>query len=109
MLLECLMNVCQRKSSMENYKENAPIHGGQKKRYKDTLKASLKDFNIPTESREQIAQDGTNWRGFIRKAAGEYEAKRLSEAEQKRAQRKARAKTSPTELSSPDLSLGKEA
>ena len=22
-------------------------HGGQKKRYKDTLKASLKDFNIP--------------------------------------------------------------
>ena len=30
-------------------------HGGQKKRYKDTLKA-LKDFNIPTESWEQIAQ-----------------------------------------------------
>ena len=24
-------------------------HGGQKKRYKDTLKPSLKDFNIPTE------------------------------------------------------------
>ena len=24
-------------------------HGGQKKRYKGTLKASLKDFNIPTE------------------------------------------------------------
>ena len=32
-------------------------HGGQKKRYKDTLKASLKDFNKPTESWEQIAQD----------------------------------------------------
>ena len=32
-------------------------HGGQKKRYKGTLKASLKDFNIPTESWEQIAQD----------------------------------------------------
>ena len=30
-------------------------HGGQKKRYKDTLKASLKEFNIPTESWEQIA------------------------------------------------------
>ena len=27
-------------------------HGGQKKRYKDTVKASLKDFNIPTESWE---------------------------------------------------------
>ena len=33
------------------------FHGGQKKRYKDTLKASLKDLNIPTESWEQIAQD----------------------------------------------------
>ena len=32
-------------------------HGGQKKRYKDTLKASLKDFNIPAESWEQSAQD----------------------------------------------------
>ena len=31
-------------------------HGGQKKRYKDTLKATLKDFNIPTESWEEIAQ-----------------------------------------------------
>ena len=35
-------------------------HGGQKKRYKDTLKkgkrkASLKDFNIPTESWEQTS------------------------------------------------------
>ena len=61
-------------------------HGGQKKRYKDTLKASLKDFNIPTESWEQIAQDRTMWRGLIRKGAGEYEAKRISKAEQKRAQ-----------------------
>ena len=33
--------------------------GGQKKRYDDTLKASLKDFNISTESWEQIAQDRT--------------------------------------------------
>ena len=79
-------------------------HGGQKKRYKDILKASLKDFNIPTESWEQIAQDRTKWRGLIRRGAGEYEAKRISEAEQKRAQRKARAKASPTELSSSDLS-----
>ena len=79
-------------------------HGGQKKRYKDTLKASLKDFNIPTESWEQIAQVRTKWRGLIKRGAGEYEAKRISEAEQKRAQRKARAKASPTELSSSDLS-----
>ena len=58
-------------------------HGGQKKRYKDFLKASLKDFNIPTESWEQIAQDRAKWRGFIRRGASEYETKRISEAEQK--------------------------
>ena len=79
-------------------------HGDQKKRYKDTRKASLKDFNVPTESWEQIAQDRTKWRGLIRRGAGEYEAERTREAEQKRAQRKARAKASPTELSSSDLS-----
>ena len=78
-------------------------HCGQRKRYKDTLKASFKDFNIPTDSWEQISQDRTKWRGLIRRGAGEYEAKRISEAEQKRAQRKARAKASPTELSSSDL------
>ena len=79
-------------------------HSGQKKRYMVTLKASLKDFNIPTESWEQIVQDRTKWRGLIRRGAGEYEAKRTNEAEEKRAQRKARAKASPTELSSLDLS-----
>ena len=101
MLLECLMNVCQRKTFMENYKlENA----GQKKRYKDTIKASLKDFSIPTESWELIAQDRTKWRGLIGRGAGEYEPKRISEAEQKRAQGKAGANASPTELSSLDPS-----
>ena len=79
-------------------------HGGQKKRYKDTLKASLKDFNIPTESWEQIAQDRTKWRGLIKREAEEYEAKRISEAKQKRAQRKTTAKASPTELSFSNLS-----
>ena len=57
-----------------------------------------------TESWEQIAQDHTKWRGLIKRGAGEYKAKRISEAEQKRAQRKARAKASPTELSSSELS-----
>ena len=76
----------------------------QKKRYKNTLKASLKDSNIPTELWEQIAHGRTTWRGLIKRGAGEYEAKRINEAEQKRAQRKARAKASPRELSSSDLS-----
>ena len=77
--------------------------GGQKKQYKDILKAFLKDFNIPTESWEQIAQDQAKWRGLIRRGAGEYEAKQISEVGQKLAQWKVRAKASPTALSSSDL------
>ena len=64
------------------------FQGGQKKRYKDTLKASLNDFNIPPESWEQIAQDRSKWRCLIRKGADDYEAKRVYE------ERKARAKGS---------------
>ena len=55
-------------------------HGDQKKGYKNTLKASLKDFYIITESWEQSAHDRAKWRGLIRRGADEYEAKRISEA-----------------------------
>ena len=65
---------------------------GQKKRYKDTLKASLKDFSIPIESWEQAAQDRTKWRCLINKGASQFEEKRICEAERKRKERKARAK-----------------
>ena len=58
---------------------------------------SLKEFNKPTKSWEQIAQDLVKWQGLIRRGTDEYEAKRNSEAEQKHAQQKARAKASPTE------------
>ena len=78
-------------------------HGDQEKRYKDTVKASLRDFNIPTESWEKIAQDRAKWRGLTRRGASEYGVKQISEAEQKRAQHKARAKASLTELSCSDL------
>ena len=50
----------------------------KKKRYKDTLKASLKDFNIPTESCEQTAQDRTKWQ---REGAALLEATKYCEAE----------------------------
>ena len=103
MLSKCLMNLYQQKSFMQIY-VGKRSHGSQKKRCKNTLKASLKDFNIPTESWKQIAQDRAKWRDLIRRGAGEYKAKRISEAEQKRAQRKARGQESQTELSSSDLS-----
>ena len=84
--------------------EGKRSQGGQKKRYKDTLKASLKDFNIPTDMWEQSAQDRARWRSLIRKGAEKYEEKRICVAEQKRVERKARAKASPIDLSSTDLS-----
>ena len=37
--------------------EGKRSHGGQKKCYKDTLKASLKDFEIPMGSWEHTAQE----------------------------------------------------
>ena len=48
MLLEWLMNVLPKKILYGELQVGKRSHGGQKKRYKDTLKASLKDFNIPT-------------------------------------------------------------
>ena len=72
--------------------EGKRSQGGQKKRYKDTLKASLKDFNIPIESCEQAAKDRTKGRCLINKSASQFEAKSICEAERKRKERKARAK-----------------
>ena len=68
----CLINVCQRKSSMENYKRtNAPMVV----RRSDTRTPSKPPLktNIPTESWEQTAHDRTKWRGLIRRSASEYE------------------------------------
>ena len=75
MLTECLMNVLPKKILYRELQVGKRSYGDQKKRYKDTLKASLKNSNIPTESWEQIAQDRKKWRGLIRRGAGEYEAK----------------------------------
>ena len=73
--------------------EGKRSQGGQKKRYKDTLKASLKDFEIPMGSWERTAQERSKWRGLINKGAALYEKKRICEAERKRKERKAKAKT----------------
>ena len=81
----------------EELEEGKRLQGGQKKRYKDTLTASLKDFNIPTESWEQAAQDRKRWRCLINKGASQFEAKRICEAEMKRKERKARAKGPSTD------------
>ncbi|KAL8568047.1 hypothetical protein ACOMHN_000271 [Nucella lapillus] len=70
--------------------------GGQRKRFKDSLKVSLKDFNISTESWDSLASDRPPWRHLITKAAYTAEERRSRQAEQKRTTRKARATSTST-------------
>jgi len=70
--------------------------GGQKKRYKDSLKKSLKDFSIDHRSWENMAQIRATWRTATRKAAALFEETRHKAAEIKRLERKSRSSTSPS-------------
>ena len=65
--------------------------GGQKKRYKDCLRSSLKAFEINVDTWEAIAQDRTRWRSAVQWGSLKCEARRSAHAKQKRAARKARA------------------
>ena len=65
--------------------------GGQKKRFKDSLKMSVKDFGICDNTWETLAKNRSVWRSGIASGAHSAEARRLDEAEKKRAARKARA------------------
>ncbi|KAF7251063.1 Protein X [Varanus komodoensis] len=65
-------------------------HGGQKKRYKDMLKASLKSLVIDTTSWETLAQDQSTWRTLIHQGCQTSEARRTTTAQEKRALHKAK-------------------
>ena len=56
--------------------EGKRSQGGQKTRYKGTLKASLKDFDMG--SWEQTVQERSKWRGLINKGAALFGEKRES-------------------------------
>ncbi|KAJ1208041.1 hypothetical protein NDU88_003431 [Pleurodeles waltl] len=66
--------------------ESKCTQGGQekKKRYKDTLKDSLKSFGIDPDSWEILAQDRAAWRSCISKGAASYEQSRVAEVQKKR-------------------------
>jgi hypothetical protein len=64
--------------------------GGQYKRYKDTLKANLKSFNIDVDSWETAAQEQSTWRSSLHKSASHHESSRVELAQKKRAIRKLR-------------------
>jgi hypothetical protein len=74
--------------------------GGQKKRYKNTLKTSLKTFQMDPNNREELAADRESWCSKIRSGAENHEAWRLNDAQEKCAKRKKRQR-SPLSMSAP--------
>jgi hypothetical protein len=70
--------------------------GGQKKRYKDSLKASLKALGLDLSTWETLALDRPAWRSNLTRGAHAAELERTAYAENKRAARKARAASTPT-------------
>ena len=71
-------------------REGKRSRGRPKKRFKDCLKDSLKDFGMNTDSWEEDAEDRATWRGLIRNGAMKFESNRAEEAKRKRAIRKGR-------------------
>ena len=71
--------------------------GGQRKRYKDNLKVSLKDFSINPDSWETLASDRPTWRKLVAKGANSSETQRRLQAETKRELRKARSSSNKEE------------
>ena len=64
--------------------------GGQRKRYKDTLKSTLKAYNIPVNKWQELAQDRPAWRTAARKGSKLFEEDRLQKLDAKRLARKNR-------------------
>nr|VZI26315.1 unnamed protein product [Spirometra erinaceieuropaei] len=62
--------------------------GGQIRRYKDTLKSSLKRLQIKLTNWEELALDRPTWRRTVKTGAAIYEANRIAAAKAKREARK---------------------
>ena len=58
--------------------------GGQRKRYKDVLKSTLKAYNIPVDEWQVLAQDRPAWRAAIHKGTKHFERSRLQSLDDKR-------------------------
>ena len=68
--------------------------GGQRKYFKDSLKAYLKDFNIDITTWENVASDWPAWRNMVHRGALHSEVQRSNAAKEIRWARKARAENS---------------
>ena len=72
------------------------------KRYKDTFKASFKDFNIPTEFWEQATQVALT---HYQLRAAQFDSKRICEAARMCKERKARAKGSSSDSAQSEFTI----
>jgi hypothetical protein len=88
MLSACLKSVCQQQILYGELTHGKRSLGGQRKRFKDTLKTSLKSFSINPETWEATAADRPSWRGCVSTGATAYETGRNTDAVNKRAARK---------------------
>ena len=68
--------------------------GGQRKRYKDCLKRSLRACNIPIPGWESLAKDRVAWRQETQNRITTFEVKHLQDLDAKRSIRKERAHNS---------------
>ena len=64
--------------------------GGQRKRYKDTLKQNLKLAGIDTETWHELAENRPAWRRAVKKGIQLFEVDRVKTREDKRQKRKAK-------------------
>lgn len=60
-------------------RDGARPAGGQKLRYRNTLKRSLRRAHVPVESWKVLAQDRKEWRKLVHKVTDVIEAKRETE------------------------------
>nr|VZI29245.1 unnamed protein product [Spirometra erinaceieuropaei] len=67
--------------------------GGQIRRYKDTLKSSLKRLHINPTNWEELARDRPTWRRTVKTGAAIYEANRIAAAKVKREARKSQLRS----------------
>ena len=62
--------------------------GGQRKRYKDKLKANFRACGIDYKNWEALAMDRESWRSLCYEATSKFELERVKTAKERRAQRK---------------------
>ena len=72
------------------FSSGARNRGGQRKRYKDTQKQTLKLTGINTQTWHELAENRTVWRQAVKKGIRSFEAERLKTRADKRQKRKAK-------------------